>query len=64
MVDRIQITQTCYTRLDGQWQIVHAGVIDVPAAQAFRGVATPLAETPSPLGSHGGPTTVRNVVKR
>jgi len=64
MVDRIQITTPTYMQLDGQWQIVQSGVVDVPSAATFRGVAVPIAETASALHVHGKPTSVRGVVKR
>jgi len=64
MVDRVQLNVPVYMKLDGLWQIVLTGtVIDVPAAGSFSGphvtVLSP-SETAGALGSHGGPTTVRN----
>jgi len=64
MVDRIQITKPTYMNLDGQWQIVEAGVIDVPSGGSYRGSAVILQETPGALAPHGKATPVRNIVTR
>jgi len=67
MVDRVQLTQTCYMQLDGQWQLVYPGaVMDVATAAAFNPahvtVLSP-GEAAGALASHGKPTPVRNIRK-
>lgn len=60
---RIQLTQSVYMPLDGQWQVVLPGtVIDLPANVTISPAhAVVLAEAPGQLGAHGKHTSVRNV---
>lgn len=65
MPDRVQLTQTCYMQLDGQWQLVYPGtVIDMPSApHPSQATVLSPAEPAGSLASHGKPTPVRNVRK-
>lgn len=68
VTQRYQLSTSCYMPLDGQWQIVYSGtVFDAPDTTGVHpSTATKLspAEPAGALGSHGKPTSVRNVRTR
>lgn len=64
MVDRIQITKTCWIFCDGQPQVVLSGsVFDVASVVPYASVSLLLSpgEPAGSLASHGKPTPVRTI---